>query len=244
MEFSGRTALVTGATAGIGRAVAAQLAREGADVIVHGRDTARGDEVVTEITAAGGTARFVQADLGDPRDARRLTEEAGDVDVLVNNAGVYKFHSTPEMTTDLFDLQMNLNTRAPYLLVRDLAPRMAARGHGSIVNISTVAATLATTGTGIYAASKAALEQLTRVWATEYARQGVRVNTVAPGPIRTPGMAGHEDMLKAIADGMTAMGRVGEPEEVAEAVTFLASDRAGYITGATLEVGGGRPALI
>ncbi|MFE3263174.1 SDR family NAD(P)-dependent oxidoreductase [Streptomyces sp. NPDC059215] len=244
MEFSGRTALVTGATAGIGRAVAAQLAREGADVIVHGRDTARGDEVVTEITATGGTARFVQADLGDPRDARRLTEEAGDVDVLVNNAGVYKFHSTPEMTTDLFDLQMNLNTRAPYLLVRDLAPRMAARGHGSIVNISTVAATLATTGTGIYAASKAALEQLTRVWATEYARQGVRVNTVAPGPIRTPGMAGHEDMLKAIADGMTAMGRVGEPEEVAEAVTFLASDRAGYITGATLEVGGGRPALI
>ncbi|MEU7336352.1 SDR family NAD(P)-dependent oxidoreductase [Streptomyces sp. NPDC007074] len=244
MEFSGRTALVTGATAGIGRAVAAQLAREGADVVVHGRDTARGDEVVTEITAAGGTARFVQADLGDPRDAQRLTEEAGDVDVLVNNAGVYKFHSTPEMTTDLFDLQMNLNTRAPYLLVRDLAPRMAARGHGSIVNISTVAATLATTGTGIYAASKAALEQLTRVWATEYARQGVRVNTVAPGPIRTPGMAGHEDMLKAIADGMTAMGRVGEPEEVAEAVTFLASDRAGYITGATLEVGGGRPALI
>ncbi|MFF2380586.1 SDR family NAD(P)-dependent oxidoreductase [Streptomyces sp. NPDC058108] len=244
MEFSGRTALVTGATAGIGRAVAAQLAREGADVVVHGRDTARGDEVVTEITAAGGTARFVQADLGDARDAQRLAEEAGDVDVLVNNAGVYKFHSTPEMTTDLFDLQMNLNTKAPYLLVRELAPRMAARGHGSIVNISTVAATLATTGTGIYAASKAALEQLTRVWATEYARQGVRVNTVAPGPIRTPGMAGHEDMLKAIADGMTAMGRVGEPEEVAEAVTFLASDRAAYITGALLEVGGGRPALI
>ncbi|MEU3245940.1 MULTISPECIES: SDR family NAD(P)-dependent oxidoreductase [unclassified Streptomyces] len=244
MEFSGRTALVTGATAGIGRAVAAQLAREGADVVVHGRDTARGDEVVTEITAAGGTARFVQADLGDPRDAQRLTEEAGDVDVLVNNAGVYRFHSTPEMTTDLFDLQMNLNTRAPYLLVRELAPRMAARGHGSIVNISSVAATLATTGTGIYAASKAALEQLTRIWATEYAREGVRVNTVAPGPIRTPGMAEHEAMLKAVADGMTAMGRVGEPEEVAEAVTFLASDRAGYITGALLEVGGGRPALI
>ncbi|MFD8424036.1 SDR family NAD(P)-dependent oxidoreductase [Streptomyces sp. NPDC059668] len=243
MGFSGRTALVTGATAGIGRAVAAQLAREGAEVIVHGRDPERGDAVVGEIEAAGGTARFVQADLGDPEGVLRLAEQAGDADILVNNAGVYKFHSTAEMTTELFDLQMNLNTKAPYLLVRELAPRMAARGHGSIVNISTVAASLTTSGSGIYAASKAALEQLTQIWAAEYAQQGVRVNTVAPGPIRTPGTAADETMLKAIADGMTAMGRVGEPEEVAEAVTFLASDRAGYITGAVLEVGGGRPAL-
>ncbi|MFE2133482.1 SDR family NAD(P)-dependent oxidoreductase [Streptomyces sp. NPDC059466] len=227
----------------IGRAGAAQRARGGAEVIVHGRDPDRGDAVVGEIEAAGGTARFVQADLGDPEGVLRLAEQAGDADILVNNAGVYKFHSTAEMTTELFDLQMNLNTKAPYLLVRELAPRMAARGHGSIVNISTVAASLTTSGSGIYAASKAALEQLTQIWAAEYAQQGVRVNTVAPGPIRTPGTAADETMLKAIADGMTAMGRVGEPEEVAEAVTFLASDRAGYITGAVLEVGGGRPAL-
>ncbi|MFG3590602.1 SDR family NAD(P)-dependent oxidoreductase [Streptomyces sp. NPDC047990] len=243
MGFSGRTALVTGATAGIGRAVAAQLAREGADVIVHGRDAVRGEEVVAEIKATGGSARFVQADLGNAEDVQRLADTVGDVDILVNNAGVYKFQSTAEMTAELFDLQMDLNTKAPYLLVRELAPRMVARGHGSIVNIGTVAATLTTTATGIYAASKAALEHLTQIWAAEYAKQGVRVNTVSPGPIRTPGTAADEATLKAIADGMTAMGRVGEPEEVAEAVTFLASDSASYITGAVLEVGGGRPAI-
>lgn len=243
MEMSGRTALVTGATAGIGRAVALQLAREGADVIVHGRDSERGDAVVAEIKDAGGNARFVQADLGDAEDVLRLAREAGDVDVLVNNAGIYKFHTTSEMTTELFDLHMDLNTKAPYLLVRSLAPGMVARGRGAIVNLGTVAASVPTTATGIYAASKAALEHLTQIWGAEYAEQGIRVNTVAPGPIRTPGTEADEATLQAIAAGMTAMHRVGEPEEVAEAVVFLASDRASYITGAVLEVGGGRPAM-
>ncbi|MFD8077315.1 SDR family NAD(P)-dependent oxidoreductase [Streptomyces sp. NPDC059718] len=240
--MSGRTALVTGATAGIGRAVAVQLAREGADVIVHGRDADRGAEVVKQIEAAGGTARFLKADLGDAEDVLRLAEEAGEVDVLVNNAGIYKFQSTAEMTPELFDLHMDLNTKAPYLLVRSLVPGMIRRGHGAIVNIGTVAATVATTNTGIYAASKAALEQLTRIWAAEYATQGVRVNTVTPGAIRTPGTSADTATLNAIASGMTAMKRIGEPEEVAEAVVFLASDRASYITGAVLEVTGGRPA--
>ncbi|WP_329528974.1 SDR family NAD(P)-dependent oxidoreductase [Streptomyces sp. NBC_01462] len=243
MGMSGLTALVTGATAGIGRAVALQLADEGAEIVVHGRDQDRGADVVAEIEKAGGTARFVQADLGDPADVERLAREAGDVDVLVNNAGVYKFLPTSEMTTELFDLHMDLNTKAPYVLVRALAPGMAQRGRGSIVNISTLAATVPAKGAGMYAASKAALEQLTAVWAAEFAERGIRVNAVAPGPTRTPGTdAMDAASLQAIAN-TTALRRIAEPEEVAEAVVFLASRRASYITGVVLEVAGGRPAI-
>ncbi|MEV5786584.1 MULTISPECIES: SDR family NAD(P)-dependent oxidoreductase [Streptomyces] len=243
MGMSGLTALVTGATAGIGRAVALQLADEGAEIVVHGRDQDRGADVVAEIEKAGGSARFVQADLGDPADVERLAREAGDVDVLVNNAGVYKFLPTSEMTTELFDLHMDLNTKAPYVLVRALAPGMAQRGRGSIVNISTLAATVPAKGAGMYAASKAALEQLTAVWAAEFAERGIRVNAVAPGPTRTPGTdAMDAASLQAIAN-TTALRRIAEPEEVAEAVVFLASRRASYITGVVLEVAGGRPAI-
>ncbi|MFJ5275025.1 SDR family NAD(P)-dependent oxidoreductase [Streptomyces sp. NPDC088358] len=243
MGMSGLTALVTGATAGIGRAVALQLALEGADIVVHGRDQDRGADVVTEIEKAGRAARFVQADLSDPADVERLARDAGDIDVLVNNAGVYKFLPTSEMTPELFDLHMDLNTKAPYVLVRALAPGMARRGSGSIVNISTLAVAVTAKGAGMYAASKAALEQLTAVWAAEFAEQGIRVNAVAPGPTRTPGTdAMDADSLQAIA-GTTALRRIAEPEEVAEAVVFLASPRASYITGVVLEVAGGRPAI-
>jgi NAD(P)-dependent dehydrogenase (short-subunit alcohol dehydrogenase family) len=241
--LSGSTALVTGATAGIGRAIALQLAAEGAEVIVHGRSARRGQELVDEIVADGGVARFVGADLSDSREVERLAREAGSVDILINNAGVYQFLPTSEMTSGGFALHMDLNTRAPYLLVKALAPAMARRGHGSIVNISTLAAAVPTAGTGMYSASKTALEQLTRVWAAEYAELGIRVNAVAPGPTRS---AGTDDMdpatLKAVAD-TTAMGRIAEPEEIAEPVVFLASDKASYITGVVLEVGGGRRAI-
>ncbi|QNI09202.1 SDR family oxidoreductase [Mycobacterium kubicae] len=241
--MSGQKALVTGATSGIGRAIAKRLAAEGAEVIVHGRNGARAEEVVQEITAQGGTARFLTADLSDTADIERLARDAGDVDILVNNAGVYQFLGTAEMTDDSFALHMDLNTRAPYVLVRLLTPGMARRGRGAIVNISTLAATVPTAGTGMYAASKAALEQLTRVWAAEYADRGVRINAVAPGPTRS---AGTDDMdaatLQTIAD-TTALRRIAEPEEIAEPVVFLASDKASYITGIVLEVAGGRRAI-
>jgi NAD(P)-dependent dehydrogenase (short-subunit alcohol dehydrogenase family) len=243
MEMSGTTALVTGSTAGIGRAVAQQLADQGAEVVVHGRNSQRGAETVDEITARGGQARFAAADLSDPDDVRHLAAEAGDVDVLINNAGIYQFASTPDVTPEMFDAHMAINTRAPVLLVGALAPGMASRHHGTIVSISTEAATTPARGAGVYGASKAALELLTRAWADEFGAQGVRVNAVSSGPVRTPGTeVMGEDSLQSFAR-QTILGRPAEPDEIAEAITFLASPRASYITGAILDVQGGQLAL-
>src|SRR5258705_6116321 len=139
--FDGRTALITGATAGIGYAIALQLAREGADVIVHGRNAERGAKAVKEIENAGGRARFIAADLSHPDDVRRLAEQAGEVDILVNNAGVYTFAPTFDTVDTDFDFHFDTNLRAPYILVQKLVPSMVKRGHGSVVNISTIAAT-------------------------------------------------------------------------------------------------------
>ncbi len=133
-SLEGSTALVTGATAGIGRAVALQLGQLGAEVLVHGRSAERGAEVVREIQNAGGKARFIAADLADAHDVRRLAAEAGSVDVLINNAGVYKFGATADTDDAFFDEHININLRAPYILVQQLVPGMAERGHGVVVN--------------------------------------------------------------------------------------------------------------
>ncbi|MEU8825632.1 SDR family oxidoreductase [Streptomyces sp. NPDC048636] len=242
-ELSGSTALVTGGTAGIGRTVALRLAALGAELVIHGRDTQRGAAVVEDIHAVGGRARFLAADLADPDAVLRLAAEAGEIDVLVNNAGIYRFASTPEGTTEMFDTHMAINTRAPLLLVGALAPGMASRGHGTIVNMSTVAATTPARGAGVYGASKAALELLTRIWADEFGAQGVRVNAVRSGPARTPGTVEMgEDILQALGR-TTILGRPAEPEEIAEAVVFLISPRSSYLTGTVLEARGGELAL-
>src|SRR5258708_15720383 len=137
--LEGQRALVTGATSGVGRAVGLQLARDGAEVVVHGRDAARGAETVQEITAAGGKASFVAADLGDAVDVQRLAHDVGDVDILINNAGIALFGPTAEFEVSAFDKMFASNVRAPFFLVAALAPGMAARGHGSIINLSSMA---------------------------------------------------------------------------------------------------------
>ncbi|MFF3255019.1 MULTISPECIES: SDR family oxidoreductase [Streptomycetaceae] len=242
-EFSGSTALVTGGTAGIGRGVALRLAALGADVVVHGRDPERGAEVVAEAGAAGGRARFVAADLSDPGEVLRLAAAAGAVDVLVNNAGVYRFAAAADSTAEMFDLHMAVNARAPMLLVGALAPGMAERGRGAVVNLSTLAASIPARGAAVYGASKAALEIMTRVWADEFGARGVRVNAVASGPVRTPGTVEMgEDTLAAVAHS-TVLHRVGELDEIVEAIVFLASERAGYVTGTVLGAYGGQQAI-
>jgi NAD(P)-dependent dehydrogenase (short-subunit alcohol dehydrogenase family) len=240
--FEGSTALVTGATAGIGHAIALELARQGADVIVHGRNAERGDKVVQEIENVRGRARFVAADLSNADDVRRLAAEAGDVDILINNAGIYEFGSTFDTDDVDFDNHFDINLRAPYVLVQKLVPGMIERGHGSVVNISTVAASTPSAEAGLYGASKAALDLLTKLWADEFGAAGVRVNAIAPGPTDTEGTAGLVDIVDGL--GRTrALQRIAGPDEIARAVAFIASPAASYINGVVLPVDGGARAL-
>ncbi|GAA2875530.1 hypothetical protein Acy02nite_76610 [Actinoplanes cyaneus] len=191
--LSGRTALITGGNSGIGRATAVALAAQGATVVIAGRDADRGERAVREIEQAGGTAYFVAATLDGERSARALAataeQLAGPIDILVNSAGVFPFGPTGNTTEEQFEQVYALNVKAPYFLVAELAPRMAARGHGAIVNVTTMVAEFGMAGMALYGSSKAAVGLLTRSWAAEFGPSGVRVNAVSPGPTRTEGTA-------------------------------------------------------
>ncbi len=239
-NLQGQKALVTGATSGIGRAVALQLARDGAEVIVHGRDAARGAETVDAITAAGGQARFVGADLSDPADLQRLVKAVGEIDILVNNAGFSWFGATPDLKVETFDALFASNVRAAFFLVAAFAPGMAARGKGSIINVSSMAGQIGLAGGAAYGATKAALASMTRAWAAEFSPSGVRVNAIAPGPVYTGGAA--PERIEALG-ATTLLHRAADPAEIAEAVAFLASPRASYVTGAIVAADGGRTAI-
>ncbi len=241
------TALITGATSGIGRATADKLAQSGVHVMVVGRNGERGKKTITEIRAAGGKADFISSDLRDAASARAVAKKAvelggGHVDILINNAGIFPFGATHEMSEESFDEVYALNVKAPYFLVAELAPLMAQRGKGAIVNVSTMVADYGATGLSLYGSSKAAINLLTKAWAAEYGPKGVRVNAVGPGPTRTEGTAPMGDALQELAAQAPA-GRPAAPEEIAEAIVFLATDRASFVQGAVLPVDGGRTAV-
>jgi NAD(P)-dependent dehydrogenase (short-subunit alcohol dehydrogenase family) len=241
------TALITGGTSGIGRATANKLAQLGIHVLVVGRSAERGKKTVDEIRAAGGKADFISADLQDAASARTVAKKAielgnGHVDILVNNAGIYPFGPTHEMTEEQFDRVFSINVKVPYFLVAELAPLMAEKGKGAIVNLSTMAADYGAPGMSLYGSSKAAINLLTKTWAAEYGPRGVRVNAVSPGPTLTEGTEAVGEGLEQLA----AQGPAGRPataDEIAEAIVFLATERASFIYGAKLAVDGGRTAI-
>ena len=249
MRLKERVALITGGTSGMGRATAVLFAKEGARVAVVGRDAARGREVVGAIEAAGGRGIFIKCDVRIADDCRRAVQETesqfGAVDILFNNAGVFYPRTVPDCTEEEWDLTIDTSLKGAFLMSKYALPGMIARKRGVILNNSSGWGIAGGDAAASYCAAKGGMVLLTKAMAIDHGRQGIRVNTICPGDVETPmlpddanqrGMT-WEAYLAAAAN--RPMGRIGQPEEIARAALFLASDDASFVTGATLVVDGG-----
>ena len=245
-RLKGKTALITGASKGIGAAIAEQMASEGASVVVNYSSSKAGaDAVVKRIVQKEGKAVAVQADVSKPEDIQRLFAEAkkafGKFDILVNNAGIYEFFPLESITAEHFHKQFNLNVLGLLLVTQEAVKHFGDEG-GSIVNISSVAATSAPPTTAVYSGTKAAVNAITKSLAKELGPRKIRVNAINPGMVETEGVhaAGidESDFRKEIEE-QTPLGRIGQPEDVAPAAVFLASPESAWITGETFYISGG-----
>jgi 3-oxoacyl-[acyl-carrier protein] reductase len=245
-RLTGKVAVVTGASKGIGASIAKHLADEGAAVVVSYASSKEGaDRVVAEITGNRGRAIAVQADVAKPADIQRLFAEAkkafGRLDILVNNAGIYEFAPLEDVTAEHFHKQFDLNVLGLILSTQEAVKHLGRDG-GSIINISSVASTSAPPNASVYSATKAAVDAVTRSLAKELGPRKIRVNAINPGTVETEGLhaAGLSsgDFRKQV-EAQTPLGRIGQPQDIAPATVFLASDDSAWITGETLYITGG-----
>jgi len=243
-KLTNKVALVTGASKGIGAAIAVHLASEGASVVVNYSSSKAGaDKVVAEITHKGGKAVALQANLTNPKEVQGLVAATkktfGPIDILVNNAGVYEFAPLDEITPENFHKHFDLNVLGLLLVSKETVRAFNEKG-GSIINISSVVSTAAPAGSAVYSATKGAVDTITMVLAKELAPKNIRVNAVNPGMIITEGTSElvESDMGKYVK-ATALLGRLGKPEEIAGPVVFLASDESSYVTGTTLVASGG-----
>jgi 3-oxoacyl-[acyl-carrier protein] reductase len=245
-RLTGKVAVVTGASKGIGAGIAEELAKDGASVIVNYASSASGAEaVVAKIKSAGGKAKAVHADVSKPAEAKQLMDAAvsefGGLDILVNNAGVYEFLPLDHITEAHFDRMFNLNVRGLLFATQAAASAIGQRG-GSIINIGSMASQAPPPAASVYSATKAALDAITRSLAVELGPRKILVNAVLPGPVETEGvksMGGDGDQFIAQLVSRTPLGRIGQPKDIATVVSFLASEDAGWITGQIIPVAGG-----
>ena len=243
MKLEGRVALVTGASQGIGHACARVLAREGATIAVAARNRQKLDELVAEITTAGGKSAAFVMDVADEEQVKAGIKAAiahfGKIDILVNNAGITRDQLVMRMKRSDWDSVLNTNLTSAYLCIQQVIGSMLKQRWGRIINITSVFGQMGQAGHANYAASKAGLIGLTMAMAREVASRNITCNAVAPGFIETSMTAALSEEFKQTAVKQIPLGRVGSPEDVAAAVRFLASDEASYITGHVLNVNGG-----
>jgi 3-oxoacyl-[acyl-carrier protein] reductase len=245
-KLSGKVAVVTGASKGIGAAIAEKLGAEGARVVVnYARDKAGAEKVVGNIKQSGGNAISVQADVSKPEDIKKLFAETaaafGNVDILVNNAGVYEFRPLESVDEQHYRRIFDLNVLGLLLATKEAVAHMNGQG-GSIINVSSIASKTPAANTSVYSATKGAVDVISRALALELAPRKIRVNSLSPGATETEGVHSlpeYENGFKELAISRTPLGRMGTAEDIAKAALFLASEDSGWVTGEELLVGGG-----